>query len=269
MSRNKDLESKIQIVDELVDEMRNNRDQAKLFKTAADALRILNQEIKAVNEQFDGLNSDEIHQRLKAIENQRDGIRDQLAEFKGEFKGLVDGLSGRVGTLKDDVSGLQSSFQAAETSNRQQLKALEDQFASKIEGLEATQQETASALQSSLEKVDSVSRERFVAMGDHVESLMTGFKASQEEVSSKIKDSSLQTKDLIERSESESRNHTSQVNQQTLEQLKEENEVMKTLLSEHFKTVQKWIVFIALVGVVAAGVAGYLLYLALSTATAS
>ena len=226
MSRNKNLEEKIEVVDDLVKEMRNHRDQARAFKGAADALQVMNTEIKALDKQFEGLNADASHDRLEAIERQRDGIRDQLAEFKGEFKGLVDSLSARVGTLKDDVSGLGSAMVSTKEASATHLGRIEAQNESALESLAALNKETTARLGETSQK----------------------------------------THELIQKADTESRIHASEINKETLKQLKDENEAMKAMIRNHFATMQKWVTFVAIVGVLAAGGAGYLLYLSLEAA---
>lgn len=224
MSRNKDIESKIEVVDELVAEMRNHRDQAVLFKGALDALEALNKEIKSVDAIFDGLNANAIHERFDALEKQRDGVRDQLAEFKGEFKGLVDGISARVSTLKDDIASVQKSVQEGEKHVEEQFKQAEAQSLNVVE------------------KINTLNRE----------------------VSARIEDSREAAHLRIETSESKSLSHMTEVSEATLYQLKEENEAMDKMIKEHFETIRRWVIFVAVVGAAVAGVTGYLLYLALS-----
>jgi archaellum component FlaC len=213
MSQNVKLERQIEIVEGLVREMENHHDQAKIFAGAASALKEVNYQIKELDKQFEGLNSNEIHDRLKAIEQQRDVIRNQLAEFKGEFKGLVDGLSGRVGTLKDDISELQASVQKSKSELGGRINQLEQLSKDALQNLNLVKKETA---------------------------------------------------DQIGARSKESQKHVDRVNQDTVRKLKEENQQMKEMITNHFSTMQKWLVSVAIIGTLAAGAAGYLLYLALS-----
>jgi len=212
MSQNVKLERQIEIVDGLVREMENHRDQAKVFAGAASALKEVNHQIRELDKQFEGLNSNEIHDRLESIEKQRDGIRDQFSEFKGEFRGLAEGLSGRVGDLKEDVSNLKSAVQKSKSELEDHINQLE------------------LLTQNALKNLDAVKKE---------------------------------TTDQIGARSRESQEHVDKVNKETVEQLKEENQLMKEMITTHFSVMQKWLVFVTIIGMLAAGAAGYLLYLAL------
>ena len=79
MLHNKEVEKKIEVVDALIKELENHRDQAKAFQVAADALKAINQQIVALDGQFADLSSESLQTRLEALEKESSEVARKLA----------------------------------------------------------------------------------------------------------------------------------------------------------------------------------------------
>lgn len=129
MLHNKTIEEKIEVVDALVAEMEKHRDQAMAFHEAADALREMNKQIVALDEQLSSLNSDTLRERFEAIEENIKAQSLQLTGIEQRLNAEMNGFKKDVESFKSEIGAKLEETGAAALKS---IKELDDSTKSTI-----------------------------------------------------------------------------------------------------------------------------------------
>jgi hypothetical protein len=278
MSHNKEIEKKIGVVDSLISEMENHRDQAKLFQAAAEALKEMNRQIANLDGQFAELSSEAIHERFVALEAQS---RKVVEKVEGDSQDLnrnlrehglkISGLENRqlefMERSQSNLEKLLRELKKGDASVSQQLKSDSQSLQKRLEALDSKMNGLEKKLQSSVDqsltdtqklagkitKIDELSNDMI--------SQVIGLRSATRDA---IEDTRAETRTIIEQSRDSSCELITSGKDQTIELLKEENAQIKELIAEQSQRSQKWSIILLIVGLCASGIGGAALYFLLT-----
>ena len=163
MLHNNEIEKKIEVVDALVKEMENHRDQAKLFQAAAAALKELNQQIATLDGQFSELSSEAIQTRFESLEAQSRKVATTIQGDSHDLDLKLRDLGLKISALEtrqadfsersqSDAEKLSRELKERDQSNFKQFNTDLQSFQEKLEVINSQLNGVDKKLQSSIDQ---------------------------------------------------------------------------------------------------------------------
>ncbi|NBB78895.1 MAG: hypothetical protein GVY36_05535 [Verrucomicrobia bacterium] len=279
MLHNKEVEKKIAVVDALVKELENHRDQAKAFQAAADALKAINQQIVLIDNQFADLNSEALETRMKVLEKGLADVGRKLSEGSVDVTGKLDEVSYKIKAVETNVAGTAeqsvSELQKLSAHIREETQTIGQQIEASRKLFQDHQKKTVTRLDTIEAKVASIGDQsatdaqklssevtRIEELANNTVSRMTELRTATREAIEQTRD---ETHSFIKDNQSASCELITAGKGETIEMLKNENAEIKELIAAQSQKSQKWAVVLLIVGLCASGLAGAILYFILQS----